>query len=80
MMHYEISSNQLNYSPLVSKKPIVEAIQYMITFNLSIRQAAELFNIPKSTLHRGFKKQMEQQNKEISLELIAQLNKCQQME
>ncbi|CAL6039337.1 stage_III sporulation protein [Hexamita inflata] len=80
MMHYEISSNQLNYSPFVNKKPIVEAIQYMITFNLSIRQAAELFNISKSTLHRGFKKQMAQQNKEISLELIAQLNKCQQME
>ncbi|CAL6041246.1 DNA_binding HTH domain [Hexamita inflata] len=80
MTQYEISSNQVTYSTLDNKKPILHAVQYMITFNLSIRQAADLFNIPKSTLHRCFKKQMEQQNKQISQELVAQLKKCQQLE
>ncbi|CAL6052117.1 DNA_binding HTH domain [Hexamita inflata] len=53
---------QFNYTDTsqVDKQLIQKAIEYMLVYNLSVRQCAQLFKIPKSTLHRNFQRRKQQ--------------------
>ncbi|CAL6009912.1 DNA_binding HTH domain [Hexamita inflata] len=44
----------------IDKQLIQKAIEYMLVHNLSVRQGAQLFKIPKSTLHRNFQRRKKQ--------------------
>ncbi|CAL6105331.1 DNA_binding HTH domain [Hexamita inflata] len=58
---------------LVDKQLIQKAIEYMLVYNLSVRQCAQLFKIPKSTLHRNFQKRKLQDDENQYKLLIDQL-------
>ncbi|CAL6041210.1 DNA_binding HTH domain [Hexamita inflata] len=59
--------------PHVDKKLLEAAIKYMLVNNLSIRQCAQLFQIPKSTLHRNLQKRDVKSVESNNLILIEQL-------